>query len=137
MAEVVAVSSVLDEEVEWARQDELYKTFGVTAYSSYTEMLAHPGLTTVVIATSTDVHAENMWMATFSSARGWGHGGQLCLSSTFTTPAHSLHRMSLERETQRISSSRVTSETRLPLYLVYVSKVDASPPILAAWTPPI
>jgi myo-inositol 2-dehydrogenase / D-chiro-inositol 1-dehydrogenase len=55
-ASLVAVSTPDDTEVVWAQQHLV--PFGVTVYKSYTEMLQHPGLQAVVIASITSVHAE-------------------------------------------------------------------------------
>ncbi|KAH7175324.1 hypothetical protein EDB81DRAFT_673550 [Dactylonectria macrodidyma] len=57
-ARVVAVCSNTEHEVEWARANEEYKTFGIAVYTSYDEMLDHPGLQAVWVSTSTDVHAS-------------------------------------------------------------------------------
>lgn len=57
-AQVVAVCSTAPNEVSWAQENEEYKEFGITAYSDYNEMLAHPDLQAVWISTSTDVHAS-------------------------------------------------------------------------------
>lgn len=57
-AKVVAVCSSDAGEVQWAKENPEYAEFGVTAYSSYDEMLRHPGLQAVWISTSTDVHAS-------------------------------------------------------------------------------
>ncbi|GKT64911.1 LOW QUALITY PROTEIN: myo-inositol 2-dehydrogenase [Colletotrichum tofieldiae] len=57
-ASIVAVCSTEHHELEWARAFEEYKEFHVTVYSSYDEMLSHPGLQAVWISTSTDVHAS-------------------------------------------------------------------------------
>ena len=55
---VVAVCSDQAHEVAWARENPEYEDFGITAYSSFDEMLEHPGLQAVWISTSTDVHAR-------------------------------------------------------------------------------
>jgi myo-inositol 2-dehydrogenase/D-chiro-inositol 1-dehydrogenase len=55
---VVAVCSSDLPEVEWAKNNDEYNEFGITVYANYDEMLAHPGLQAVWIATSTDVHAS-------------------------------------------------------------------------------
>ncbi|KAF7557547.1 hypothetical protein G7Z17_g550 [Cylindrodendrum hubeiense] len=57
-AKVVAVCSIMDHELKWANENEEYKTFGITVYKSYDEMLNHPGLQAVWVSTSTDVHAS-------------------------------------------------------------------------------
>jgi predicted dehydrogenase len=57
-AQVVAVCSTEAHEVEWAQSNDEYKEFGITVYSKYEDMLAHPGLQAVWISTSTDVHAR-------------------------------------------------------------------------------
>ena len=54
----MAVCTVDPREIEWANGNAEYKEFGITAYSSYDEMLAHPGLQAVWVSTSTDVHAS-------------------------------------------------------------------------------
>lgn len=55
---VVAVCSSMPHEIQWAKDNEEYKEFGITAYDSYDDMLNHPGLQAVWISTSTDVHAS-------------------------------------------------------------------------------
>ena len=55
---VVAVCSEQPQEVTWAKENLEYQEFGITAYSSFDEMLEHPGLQAVWISTSTDVHAR-------------------------------------------------------------------------------
>ena len=50
--------SAASHEVEWARSNQDYVDFGITAYDSYEDMLNHPGLQAVWISTSTDVHAS-------------------------------------------------------------------------------
>ncbi|KAL1968553.1 hypothetical protein VTN77DRAFT_1763 [Rasamsonia byssochlamydoides] len=55
-AELVAASSPDDAELEWARQN--LEPLGVTLYKNYDDMLKHPGLQAVVIASATAVHAE-------------------------------------------------------------------------------
>ncbi|RDW58357.1 hypothetical protein BP5796_12287 [Coleophoma crateriformis] len=55
-ADLVAVSSPDDIELEWARQN--LGPFGVSVYKSYDDMLKHEGLEAVVIASATTVHAE-------------------------------------------------------------------------------
>ncbi|KAF7597358.1 hypothetical protein BBP40_006299 [Aspergillus hancockii] len=57
-AVVVAVCSTVPEEVEWAKNNEEYKEFGIAGYSNYHDMLAHHGLQAVWVSTSTDVHAS-------------------------------------------------------------------------------
>lgn len=54
---VVAVCSNLPHEVEWARDNEEYRNFGISVYDDYDEMLGHPGLEAIWVSTSTDVHA--------------------------------------------------------------------------------
>lgn len=56
-AEVVAVCTNLGHELEWARNNEEYKEFGVSIYDNYDDMLNHPGLQAIWVSTSTDVHA--------------------------------------------------------------------------------
>ena len=56
--QVVAVCSSEPHEVEWAKNNEEYLEFGFTVYGKYEEMLTHPGLQAVWVATSTDVHAS-------------------------------------------------------------------------------
>ncbi|KAL8648910.1 MAG: hypothetical protein Q9226_005795 [Calogaya cf. arnoldii] len=55
-AELVAISTPDDGEIEWARQH--LEPFGVTLYKSYVDMLAYDGLQAVVIASITSVHAD-------------------------------------------------------------------------------
>ena len=55
-ANVVAVCSSEPHELFWAREE--YKNSGISVYSSYDEMLGHPGLQAVWVSTSTDVHAR-------------------------------------------------------------------------------
>ncbi|KAL1992231.1 hypothetical protein VTN49DRAFT_4263 [Thermomyces lanuginosus] len=55
-ADLVAVSSPDENELQWAR--ERLEPLGVTVYKSYDDMLNHPGLEAVVIASVTAVHAE-------------------------------------------------------------------------------
>ncbi|RMJ25501.1 Rossmann fold oxidoreductase [Aspergillus sp. HF37] len=55
-ADLVAASSPDDAELEWARTH--LAPFGVTLYKSYDDMLRHPGLHAVVVASATAVHAE-------------------------------------------------------------------------------
>ncbi|KNG90160.1 hypothetical protein ANOM_001409 [Aspergillus nomiae NRRL 13137] len=57
-ARVVAVCSTVPDEVEWAKNNEEYKEFGIAVYSNYDDMLAHQGLNAVWVSTSTDVHAS-------------------------------------------------------------------------------
>ena len=57
-ASVVAVCSDTPHEVQWAKENAEYKEFGIAVYSSFDEMLEHPGLQAVWISTSTDVHAR-------------------------------------------------------------------------------
>lgn len=56
-ANVVAVCTNLDHELEWGRNNEEYKDFGVAVYEDYDQMLRHPGIQAVWVSTSTDVHA--------------------------------------------------------------------------------
>ena len=56
-AEVVAVCTNEPHELEWARNNEEYKEFGIATYEDYDEMLNHPDLQAVWVSTSTDVHA--------------------------------------------------------------------------------
>jgi myo-inositol 2-dehydrogenase/D-chiro-inositol 1-dehydrogenase len=56
--QVVAVCSSEPSEVDWAKNNNEYNEFGIVVYEKYDEMLAHPGLQAVWIATSTDVHAS-------------------------------------------------------------------------------
>ncbi|KAI5464675.1 hypothetical protein BGZ63DRAFT_159170 [Mariannaea sp. PMI_226] len=53
-AELVAAFTPVQKEADWARTH----LEGVTIYSDYEEMLKHPGLEAVVIATVTTAHAE-------------------------------------------------------------------------------
>ncbi|KAH7019463.1 hypothetical protein EDB80DRAFT_771387 [Ilyonectria destructans] len=53
-AELVAAFTPVQKEVEWAR----VHLEGVTVYTDYDEMLKHPGLQAVVVATVTTAHAE-------------------------------------------------------------------------------
>ena len=55
-ANVVAMCSIEPTEQAWAREE--YKNAGIKVYSSYDEMLNHPGLQAVWVSTSTDVHAR-------------------------------------------------------------------------------
>ena len=55
-AELVAAFTPDEAEVQWAKQH--LEPNGVTIYTDYDEMLKHPGLQAVVIATVTTVHAE-------------------------------------------------------------------------------
>ena len=55
-AELVAISTPDDAEIEWARQH--LEPFGVTLYKSYEDLLAYDGLQAVVIASVTSVHAD-------------------------------------------------------------------------------
>ena len=54
--ELVAAFSPEPSELAWARTQ--LEPHGVTLYSNYDEMLKHPGLEAVVVATATIVHAE-------------------------------------------------------------------------------
>ena len=55
-ANVVAVCSTWDNELEWAR--EAYKDTDIQVFPSYEEMVNMPGLDAVWVSTSTDVHAS-------------------------------------------------------------------------------
>ena len=55
-AELVAAFTPDEAEIHWAKQH--LEPNGVTIYADYDEMLKHPGLQAVVIATVTTVHAE-------------------------------------------------------------------------------
>lgn len=55
-ADLVAVSSPDENELQWAR--ERLEPLGVTVYKNYDDMLNHPGLEAVLIASATAVHAE-------------------------------------------------------------------------------
>ncbi|KAH6997461.1 hypothetical protein EDB80DRAFT_781252 [Ilyonectria destructans] len=55
-AELVAVFTPAPHEIEWAREE--LEPHGVTIYTSYEEMLKHPELAAVMIATVTAAHAE-------------------------------------------------------------------------------
>ncbi|KAI4090106.1 MAG: hypothetical protein LQ339_008419 [Xanthoria mediterranea] len=55
-AELVAISTPDDAEIDWAKQH--LEPFGVTLYKSYEDMLAQDGLQAVVIASITSVHAD-------------------------------------------------------------------------------
>jgi myo-inositol 2-dehydrogenase / D-chiro-inositol 1-dehydrogenase len=55
-AELIAVSTPDDSEIQWAKQH--LEPFGVTIYKDYDDMLRHEGLEAVVIASVTTVHAE-------------------------------------------------------------------------------
>ncbi|KAL8665773.1 MAG: hypothetical protein Q9168_007631, partial [Polycauliona sp. 1 TL-2023] len=55
-AELVAISTPDDTEIEWAK--EHLEPFGVTLYKSYDDLLIHEGLQAVVIASITSVHAD-------------------------------------------------------------------------------
>ena len=55
-AELVAAFTPDEAEVQWAKHH--LEPNGVTIYADYDEMLKHPGLQAVVIATVTTVHAE-------------------------------------------------------------------------------
>jgi myo-inositol 2-dehydrogenase / D-chiro-inositol 1-dehydrogenase len=57
-ANVVAVCSDTTHEVRWANGNQEYRDFGINVYSSYEEMLQHPGLQAIWVSTSTDVHAR-------------------------------------------------------------------------------
>lgn len=60
-AELVAVFTPAPHEIEWARKE--LEPHGVTIYTSYEEMLKHPELAAVMIATVTAAHAEEAIMA--------------------------------------------------------------------------
>ena len=53
---LVAVSTPSGEELAWAKKH--LEPFGVSLYKEYDDMLKHPGLQAVVIASVTTVHAE-------------------------------------------------------------------------------
>lgn len=53
-AELVAAFTPDEKEAAWARTN----LEGVKIYSNYDEMLKHPGLEAVIVATVTTVHAE-------------------------------------------------------------------------------
>ncbi|KAF2100277.1 NAD(P)-binding protein [Rhizodiscina lignyota] len=55
--ELVAAFSPDEKEIAWARTN--LEPSGVTLYTDYDEMLKHPGLEAVVIATVTSAHAEH------------------------------------------------------------------------------
>jgi myo-inositol 2-dehydrogenase/D-chiro-inositol 1-dehydrogenase len=55
-ATLVAASTPDDTEIAWAKIH--LEPYGVTIYKSYSEMLQHPALQAVVIASITSVHAE-------------------------------------------------------------------------------
>jgi Oxidoreductase family, NAD-binding Rossmann fold len=55
-AELVAVSTPDDDEIQWAKQH--LEPFGVRLYKDYDAMLRQEGLQAVVIASVTTVHAE-------------------------------------------------------------------------------
>lgn len=55
-AQLVAAFSPDPKEIEWANSNLVPS--GVTIYNDYDEMLKHPGLEAVVVATATTVHAE-------------------------------------------------------------------------------
>ncbi|CEL09351.1 hypothetical protein ASPCAL12488 [Aspergillus calidoustus] len=55
-ATLVAAFSPDPEEISWAKQH--LEPHGVTLYTQYEDMIAHPGLQAVVIGTATSVHAE-------------------------------------------------------------------------------
>jgi myo-inositol 2-dehydrogenase/D-chiro-inositol 1-dehydrogenase len=55
-AQVVAVCSTEQSELEWARNE--YKDWGIQVYDSYDQMIQHSGLQAVWVSTSTDVHAS-------------------------------------------------------------------------------
>ncbi|KAK5691643.1 hypothetical protein LTR97_011640 [Elasticomyces elasticus] len=57
-AQVVAVCSNQPHEIEWAEQNQEYKTFGIKLYHDYDQMLEQDGLQAVWISTSTDVHSS-------------------------------------------------------------------------------
>jgi myo-inositol 2-dehydrogenase / D-chiro-inositol 1-dehydrogenase len=55
-ANVVAVCSTSPDELTWARA--FYKGTGISVYSTYEDMIAHPELQAVWVSTSTNVHAS-------------------------------------------------------------------------------
>jgi myo-inositol 2-dehydrogenase/D-chiro-inositol 1-dehydrogenase len=55
-AELVAVFSPEPKEIDWARRE--LEPSGVKIYTNYDEMLSHPSLEAVLIATVTTAHAE-------------------------------------------------------------------------------
>ena len=55
-AELVAVFTPEPREIDWARRE--LEPSGVVIYTDYDEMLKHPGLEAVLIATVTTAHAE-------------------------------------------------------------------------------
>jgi myo-inositol 2-dehydrogenase / D-chiro-inositol 1-dehydrogenase len=55
-ANVVAVCSTEPSELSWARDE--YKGLSIEVYDDYVAMISHPGLQTVWVLTSTDVHAS-------------------------------------------------------------------------------
>jgi myo-inositol 2-dehydrogenase/D-chiro-inositol 1-dehydrogenase len=55
-AQVVAVCSTEQSELDWARNE--YKDWGIQVYGSYEQMIQHSGLQAVWVSTSTDVHAS-------------------------------------------------------------------------------
>ena len=55
-AELIAAFTPDEAEVQWAKQH--LEAHGVTIYTDYDEMLKHPQLEAVIIATVTTVHAE-------------------------------------------------------------------------------
>lgn len=56
-ANVVAVCTNLDHELEWGCNNQEYQEFGITVYDDYEKMLRHPGIQAIWVSTSTDVHA--------------------------------------------------------------------------------
>ena len=62
-AEVVAVCTNQQHEIDFARNNKEYKDFEIAIYESYEGMLRHPGLQAVWVSTSTDVHASQTLMA--------------------------------------------------------------------------
>jgi myo-inositol 2-dehydrogenase/D-chiro-inositol 1-dehydrogenase len=44
--------------VQWAKDNDEYKEFGISVYDKYDDMLSHSGLQAVWISTSTNVHAS-------------------------------------------------------------------------------
>ncbi|KAF7553707.1 hypothetical protein G7Z17_g3449 [Cylindrodendrum hubeiense] len=56
-AELVAAFTPDPQEVEWSKKT--LEPFGVSIYTDYDEMLKHPGLEAVVVATVTAAHPEN------------------------------------------------------------------------------
>ena len=55
-AELIAASTPDEKELEWAKLH--LEPFNVTLYKNYEDMLQHPGLEAVIIASVTTVHAD-------------------------------------------------------------------------------